>query len=249
METFSLASSRIGFRSGGNDGMATRLAGAVVAGFDRAPAMLAIAFAALFLANHAVPAENQQFNQAARTQKTNTEVPVALLPESRRAFDDDRQMLDDLIAGIVDTGMLHKALRAAEMQNLVQPKIDRPRASYTQSAPSGPRSRPWSLAVSGTAMLWDYDHFTLTAYLPMKGRNAVKKIAEKLFDSKDVGSFVSNMQALSLIARGRINTELTYSTQFSKHSSLDASASLRLNADRNTGRSDLVVGLYYRATF
>lgn len=177
-------------------------------------------------------------------------LPIALFPESSRAL--NRQMLDDdVIAGIVDSGILQKALRATEIQNLMQPKIDRPqpRANYTQSAPGGARSRPWSLAVSGTAMLWDYDHVTLAAYLPMKGRNAMKKIAEKLFDSKDAGSFVSNMQALSLIARGRINTEFTYSTQFSKHSSLDASAIFRLNANTNTGKSDLVIGLYYRATF
>jgi hypothetical protein len=74
-------------------------------------------------------------------------------------------------------------------------------------------------------------------------------VTERVFESPDIRAFVSNVQALSLIARKRINTGLGYSTQINKYSRLDTSAILRLNANTSSGKSDVVIGLYYRAIF
>lgn len=183
---------------------------------------------------------------------------IAPLPEWRGASIEealssgDKQMLDSyVIAGLLASAILRKTIRATEMQNQVQAKADEPRLSVSFASPSAGSvpTKAWSLGVSGTAIFRIYDHATLAAYLPMKGLRTVQKIAEKVFESQAVGSFIANMQALSLLARGRINTEFTYSTQFNKYSRLDASAIYRLNSSTNTGKSDLVIGLFYRATF
>lgn len=155
------------------------------------------------------------------------------------------------IADFLDGEVLRKIARETERQNLMQPGVGGLRSAGNSAlAPAGaPRARAWSMAFSGTDVFREFDRAMFTAYLPMRGARTVQRIAEKVFDSPALGSLVSNARALSLMARGRINAEFTYSTQFSKRSSLDASAIYRLNANRPTGKSDLVLGLYYKATF
>ncbi|MBI2316546.1 MAG: hypothetical protein HYU75_05900 [Betaproteobacteria bacterium] len=154
------------------------------------------------------------------------------------------------IAGFLDSGFLRKLARETERQNLVQPKPVGPStdAGFALASARALPNRAWSMAFSGT-LFRDSDQATFSAYLPMKSGKTVRRIAERLTESPEFGSLVSDAQALSLLARGRINAEFTYSTQFGKHSRLDASAVYRLNANTPDGKPDLVFGLYFKAAF
>ena len=171
------------------------------------------------------------------------------LPLSAWAGQDLREQ--NLVSQIFDGDVIRNAARAAEFDHQLQPGLGAAPADtgYTKLAAGGTRARAWSMGVSRTDMFRDYDRFSIAAYLPMNGTDAVRKLSGKLFESEDVGSFVSSMRALHLIANRRINTEFIYSTQFSRSSRFDASATYRLNSRTDTGKSDLLIGVYYKATF
>jgi hypothetical protein len=164
-----------------------------------------------------------------------------------------RKICEELsISAIVDSGLLRQA-RPAEIETLnatqSNPGGAKPRAPDAKPSAEGMRPRAWSMGLFGSDVLRNYDHAMVSAYLPMRGAVAVQRISNRLFQSEEPGALISGIRALTLVARGRINAELVYSAQISRFSNLDATARYRLNAAPNTGKSDLVMGLYYKATF
>jgi len=170
---------------------------------------------------------------------------LSLAMRDARWFSGDKPMWAEH-CGVLDC---RGSALAGETSQGMQPRVTMPSAHLSDLAIPQSYRRPWSLGVTGTTVFRDRDRATLTAYLPMKSHRAVEKIAADIFDSPEAGSWVSDAQALSLIARLRINTEFTYSTRFSKNSGLDASAIYRLNANPATGGSAWVMGLYYKSVF
>lgn len=140
---------------------------------------------------------------------------------------------------------------AVEAEYSMQPMLGgfRLDADGAAQSPGGLPARAWSMGFSGKSLFKGDDHTSFVVYLPMKNNKAVRKVVGTIFQSEDVGAIASDIQALSMIARGRVNTEFRYSTRFNKFSSLDASATYRNNAHTDPVRSDLVLGISYRAAF
>ena len=177
------------------------------------------------------------------------------IPVARADFAGIGQPLygDSRISGIFDHrySKTPTLARAAEADLLAQPRLAAiwADADHTKQSALGLPARPWSMTFSGAKLLHDGDHAALMTYVPMRSSKIVEKVVGGIFQSEDAGSFAADLQAVSAIARGRINTELRYSTQFDKYSRFDAAATYRLNSHTSSAKSDFLLGLYYRAAF
>jgi hypothetical protein len=158
---------------------------------------------------------------------------------------------DSRISSILDHRYAQTLGRASEAGFLTPTRLaaNWPDADHTKQSAAGLPARPWSMTFSGTKLFHDGDGATLMTYVPMRSSKIIEKVVGGIFQSEDAGSFASDLQAVSAIARGRINTELRYSTQFNSYSRFDAAATYRLNSHTSSAKSDFVLGLYYRAAF
>ena len=148
----------------------------------------------------------------------------------------------------------HVASIAPAIQDIHESKIAffmaaNPSANDAKRSAGSVRPRAWSMGVLRSDVFRDDDHAMVSVYLPMKGAATTQRISERLFQSEEPGSLVSNIRALSLIAQKRINAEFAYSAQVSKSSYWNATARYRLTADPRTGKSDVVIGVAYKAVF
>ena len=220
---------------------------AVVAAPGRALMLLALGPALLLsaCASQTIRLEIPQFDPASRVPAANPELRKRGAPET--AYFVARAPA----SAHFDSQIVRRPAHAAEAEYSMQPTLGgfRLDADNARQSPGGLPARAWSMGFSGSSLFKGDDHSSLIVYLPMKNNKAVRKVVGTIFQSEDVGAIASDLQALSMMARGRVNTEFRYSTRFNKYSSFDASATYRNNALTDPVRSDLVLGISYKATF
>lgn len=106
-----------------------------------------------------------------------------------------------------------------------------------------------STSIDRANMLTGNDQFSSTIYAPMQGVNNVLSLVEAAFHSSLDDTLIAWIQALSVIARRQINTELAYSVKVSKTSKFDSVLSYKLDPGSDSGKPTVIASLQYHAKF
>ena len=106
-----------------------------------------------------------------------------------------------------------------------------------------------SMEASRTGMVMGGDHASMAIYAPMQAVNGALSVVGYVSQSRLDDSSVTLAQAMSLVARRQINTELKYSVEMSSYSKFDSAITYRLNPDHDPGKTGAVVSLRYNLKF
>lgn len=106
-----------------------------------------------------------------------------------------------------------------------------------------------SMEASRTGMVMGGDHASMAIYAPMQAVNGALSVAGYISQSRLDDSSVTLAQALSLVARRQINTELKYSVEMSSYSKFDSFITCRLNPSHDSDKAGVAAGLRYNLKF
>ncbi len=98
-------------------------------------------------------------------------------------------------------------------------------------------------------MLFAHDSIHTTIYVPVQGVNNVLSLVGTVTQTRVADSVVTMMQALSLIARRQVNTELAYTVPINRNSRIDSAVVYKLHPDSSSGDSEFNASLRYKAWF
>jgi hypothetical protein len=107
------------------------------------------------------------------------------------------------------------------------------------------RGNNMSMSISRVALFARNDHFSSAVYAPMQNVNHALSLIGTVFQTRIEDSMVTWIQALSLLAKRQINTELSYSIQVNDYSKLDSVISYRLDPNTNDGKPKAIASLQY----
>ncbi len=98
-------------------------------------------------------------------------------------------------------------------------------------------------------MLLNNDSIHSTIYVPMRGVNNALSLVGTAMQSKLADSLVTLVQAMSLVARRQVNTELSYTVPINSYSRVDSAIIYRLHLDSNSGNTEIMASLRYTSRF
>jgi hypothetical protein len=83
----------------------------------------------------------------------------------------------------------------------------------------------------------------------MQGINNALSLVETAIQSKLADSLITFVQALTMVAKRQVNTELTYSVNINNYSRVDSGIIYRLHPIMDSGNSEILASLRYSSKF
>lgn len=111
------------------------------------------------------------------------------------------------------------------------------------------RDNLFSGGIGGSGMLVNNDRVYTSVYVPMRGINNALTLVGTAMQSRLADSLVTLVQAISVVARRQVNTELSYSLNVNGHSRVDSMITCRLRTDATGGNAAVVASLRYNSRF
>ena len=110
-------------------------------------------------------------------------------------------------------------------------------------------SNSLSGTINHSGLLVNNDHINSSIYVPMQGINNALSLVETAIQSKLADSLITFVQALTMVAKRQVNTELTYSVNINNYSRVDSGIIYRLHPIMDSGNSEILASLRYSSKF